>query len=98
MLEELSLSAKELKGMTFYRGRGCAQCNKSGYRGRTGIFECLVITDTLKPIIMERSQTAAIRQAARKEGMGTLREDGIDKIREGITTIEEVVRETQQYL
>jgi type IV pilus assembly protein PilB len=97
-LEELNLTRDEKKGMAFCRGRGCSQCNKSGYRGRTGIFEYLQITENLKPFILKRAQTSVIREAARKEGMTTLREDGIDKIRQGITTIEEVVRETQQYL
>ena len=97
-LEELNLPSKEMKDMAFYRGRGCSKCNKTGYRGRTGIFEFLIVTEALKPLIMERSQTAVIREMARKEGMKTLREDGLEKIQEGITTIEEVVRETQQYL
>jgi type IV pilus assembly protein PilB len=97
-IEELNLSPQEKKGIVFYRGRGCSQCNKSGYRGRTGIFEFLSITEGLEPLIMEKSQTAVIREAARKEGMTTLREDGIAKIKEGVTTIEEVVRETQQYM
>ena len=98
VIEELNLTDEELKGMVFYRGRGCNKCSKSGYKGRTGIFEFLIITESLKPLIMEKSQTAVIRETARKEGMKTLREDGLDKIKQGITTIEEVVRETQQYL
>lgn len=98
IIEELSLSSKEAKNMVFYRGRGCTQCNKSGYRGRTGIYEFLIITEELKPLIVAKSQTSAIRELARKKGMRTLREDGIEKIRQGLTTIEEVVRETQQYL
>jgi type IV pilus assembly protein PilB len=97
-IEELNLSPQEKKGIVFYRGRGCSQCNKSGYRGRTGIFEFLSITESMEPLIMEKSQTAVIREAARKEGMTTLREDGIAKIKEGVTTIEEIVRETQQYM
>ena len=97
-IEELNLSSEEMESTVFYRGKGCSQCNKSGYKGRTGIFEFLRITESLKPCIMERSQTSAIREIARKEGLTTLREDGIEKIRQGVTTIEEVVRETQQYL
>ena len=98
VLEELNLPSEEIKNTMFYKGRGCSQCNKSGYRGRTGIFEFLHITENLKPIIMEKAQTTAVRETARKDGMRTLREDGIEKIKQGITTIEEVVRETQQYL
>ncbi|MDD5679690.1 MAG: type II secretion system ATPase GspE [Candidatus Omnitrophica bacterium] len=97
-LEEINLTKEEHKGMVFYRGKGCSQCNKTGYRGRTGIYELLVITEPLKSLIMDRVQTNALRDAARKEGMLTLREDGLQKVREGITTLEEVVRETQQYV
>jgi type IV pilus assembly protein PilB len=97
-LEELNLSAEEKKGMVFYKGKGCSQCNKSGYKGRTGIFEFLSITESLKSRIMEKVQTSVIRDIARKEGMKTLREDGLDKLKQGITAIEEVIRETQEYL
>ncbi len=98
ILEEMGLTKEELKDMVFYKGKGCSQCNKNGYKGRTGIFELLIISDALKPLIMDRVQTSVIREAARKEGMSTLREDGLKKVREGITTIDEVVRETQQYV
>ncbi len=97
-IEEIKLTAKELKDMVFYRGKGCSQCNKSGYKGRTGIYELLIMTEALKPLIMDKVQISTIREAARKNGMVTLRENGIVKVREGITTIEDVVRETQQYL
>ncbi|MEA3305484.1 MAG: type II secretion system ATPase GspE [Candidatus Omnitrophota bacterium] len=96
--EELNLSDKERKNAVFYKGRGCSQCNKSGYKGRTGIFEFLTITESLKSLIMEKVQTSVIRDVARKEGMRTLWEDGLDKIKEGTTAVEEVIRETQQYL
>jgi len=97
-IEEINLTKEELKNMVFYRGKGCSQCNKNGYKGRTGIYELLVITDSLKLLIMDRVQTSVLREAARKEGMSTLREDGLRKVRDGVTTIEEVVRETQQYV
>ncbi len=97
-LEELGLTDEEMEHMTFYRGKGCSQCNKRGYRGRTGIFEFLKMTDRLRPLVMQRSQTSVIREAAQKEGMRPLREDGLEKIRKGITTIEEIIRETQQQL
>lgn len=96
--EELNLTKEEMKNMKFYSGRGCNLCNKSGYRGRTAIFEFLKITENLRPLIMEKCQTSLIREMARKEGMKTLREDGLEKIKQGITTVEEVVRETQQYV
>lgn len=97
-LEETGLAKEEIEGVVFYRGKGCGQCNKNGYKGRTGIFELLVVSEKLKPLIMDKVQTSVIREAARKEGMMTLREDGLKKVREGVTTIEEVMRETQQYV
>ncbi len=97
-LEEINLTKEELKDMVFYRGKGCSQCNKNGYKGRTGIYELFVITEGVKPLIMGKAQTSALREAARKEGMTTLRDDALRKVREGITTIEDVVRETQQYV
>ncbi|MBN1871314.1 MAG: type II secretion system ATPase GspE [Candidatus Omnitrophica bacterium] len=96
-IAELGLSKEEARKITFYKGRGCYQCNKSGYKGRTGIFEFLRITEDLKPLVMQKAHMSVLRDAARKNGMKTLRESGIEKIRDGITTIEEVVRETQQY-
>jgi len=97
LLEEFNLSMEEAKSMKFYRGRGCSRCNKSGYKGRTGIFEFLIINEAMKPLIVGKAQTAAIRQLARKQGMRTLREEGMEKIKAGVTTIEEVMRETQHY-
>jgi len=97
-LAELSISPEESSKMTFYRGRGCYQCNKSGYKGRTGLFEFLPITEDMHGMIMQRSQISVLREAARKKGMETLREAGIEKIKQGVTTIEEIVRETQQYI
>jgi type IV pilus assembly protein PilB len=97
-LEEINLSKEELKGMIFYRGKGCSQCNKTGYKGRTGIYELLIMNDNIKLLIMDKVQTSVLRDAARKAGMVTLREDGLQKVREGLTTIDDVVRETQQYV
>ncbi len=97
LIEELGLTEKDAKEKTFYRGRGCAQCNKTGYKGRTGIYELMIISDAMKPLIMDKVQTSILRDQARKEGMVMLREDGLRKIYDGRTTIEEVVRETMQY-
>ena len=98
MIEEFSLTDDQAENMEFYKGKGCKACNKSGYKGRTGIFEFLQITESLKPLIIERAQTSAIREAARKEGFRTLREEGIRIAEQGLTTIEEVVRESQHYI
>lgn len=77
---------------SFHRGRGCARCFQSGYRGRIGIFEILALSPVISQMIAQRSSTQAIFEQARKEGMVTMMEDGVEKAREGITTLEEVIR------
>jgi type IV pilus assembly protein PilB len=94
MLEQLGLGSEEVEGRTFYYGAGCPECNNTGYRGRTAIFEIMKITDRMRELIMARASTQAMRDLAREEGMRTLREAGLLKIFDGQTTIEEVVRET----
>jgi len=94
MLEQLRLTPEEVEGRKFYYGAGCPECNNTGYRGRTAIFEIMMITDRMRELIMAKSSTQAMRELAREEGMRTLRESGLLKIYDGITTIEEVVRET----
>jgi len=79
----------------FYRGRGCDECNGTGYRGRAGIFELLEFTDEIRILIQKDAPLEEIRKAAINSGMKTLREDGMDKIKQGITTVEEIVRATQ---
>jgi len=81
---------------TLYHGRGCEQCKQSGYRGRTGIYELLVMDKTIRPLVMERAPAMIIRAAACEAGMTSLREDGWRKVRKGITTVEEVLRVTRQ--
>jgi len=94
VLWQLGLSRDQVAGRTFYYGRGCEQCMNTGYRGRTGIFEIMVMDDTLRDLIMQRSSTNALRRAAIERGMRTLRQAGLLHIYDGITTIEEVVRAT----
>ncbi len=97
VLSEIDLKPKDIEGKILYYGKGCAYCNQTGYRGRTGIFELLILHDELRRLIMERASTAVLREAARSVGMKTLREDGMQKIFAGITSIEEVIRETLGY-
>jgi type II secretory ATPase GspE/PulE/Tfp pilus assembly ATPase PilB-like protein len=80
---------------TFYRGLGCEHCLQTGYLGRTGIFELLVIDDDIKELIVKRSCSHVVKKAAIEKGMSTLREDGLHKAMGGQTTIEEVCRVTQ---
>ena len=94
MLMELGLTLDDVGGKEFHFGRGCDQCNNTGYRGRIGIFEIITFNDEVRDLIMNRASTAVLRNAARKNGMRLLRENGLECIYEGITTIEEVVRET----
>lgn len=93
-LRRLSSDVSKLAGMKFYRGRGCPHCHNSGYRGRTGIFEMMRINDALRELINDRAPAVALREKAREFGMRLLREDGILKISRGITTLDEVVRNT----
>ena len=77
---------------TFYKGRGCQKCNKTGYKGRIGIFELLTISPKVKQLIMQSADSNTIKDLARKEGMETMLEDGLKKVEQDITTIEEIMR------
>jgi len=93
-LELLNLSPHDLGDKVFHYGRGCSTCNDTGYKGRKGIFELLVVTDPIRTMINERAPTVVLRQKAVELGMVTLRDDGLRSIFEGDTTIEEVVKYT----
>jgi len=94
VLAELRMKPADVKGKKFYFGRGCEYCNKIGYKGRMGIIELLVIDDELRELIMQKASTSSIRQVARRKGMRTLRESGILAVFDGMTTVEEVLKET----
>ena len=81
---------------TFYRGAGCPACAQTGYRGRTGIFELLVLDDEIRRLIGNKADSASIRQAAMAKGMVTLKDEGAEKVFHGVTTTEELMRITQQ--
>jgi len=93
-LMELGLRPDDVVGRKFYRGRGCDECRGTGYRGRMGIFEIMLLDDHLRELIMNRASTNVLREEARKRGMRTLRDSGLLAIYDGLTTIEEVVKET----
>ena len=93
-LMELSLRPADVQGRTFFRGRGCDHCNRTGYRGRLAIFEIMRMDDPMRELIMQQGSTAVLRAEARRRGMRTLRESGLLSIFEGQTTIDEVVSET----
>jgi type IV pilus assembly protein PilB len=78
----------------YYAGTGCAECDESGYRGRVGLYEVMPISPAMRRLITNHAPTEEIREQAHTDGMITLREDGVRKMREGITTLDEVLRET----
>ena len=88
--------ATTLGATPLYIGRGCEQCKQSGYRGRTGIYELLLMDNTIRPLVMEHATATDIRAKACLKGMHTLRDDGWKKVALGITTVEEVLRVTRQ--
>jgi len=93
-LSLLNLSPHDIGDKVFYYGRGCSNCNDTGYKGRKGIFELLIVTEPIRALINERAPTVVLRQKAVELGMVTLREDGLRSIFDGDTTIEEVVKYT----
>jgi len=94
VLWELGLTPEEVRGRTFFFGKGCEQCNNTGYRGRTGLYEFMLLDDNLKDLILKQASTGVLAEEAKKRGMRTLRDSGLLAIYDGITTIEEVVKAT----
>jgi general secretion pathway protein E len=90
------VAARPVGTVPLERGRGCATCRNTGYRGRSGLFELLVVTDEIKRAVLETPDATALRDLARAQGMTTLRQDGWAKVQAGVTTIEEVVRVTDR--
>jgi type IV pilus assembly protein PilB len=94
LLMELQLPIAQARKYKFYYGRGCQRCNNSGYKGRCGIYEMLDVTDDIRDLVSSNANVDEIRNFARGQGMTTLREAGLKLIFDGVTTIDEVVRET----
>jgi type IV pilus assembly protein PilB len=93
-LADLELTSDQVVGKTFFRGRGCDKCSGSGYKGRLGLYELLVMTDEIRDLVVRNASTEEIRDLARKAGMVTLRDSGMVNMFEGHTTADEVIRET----
>ncbi len=93
-LMELSLTREATAGRKFFQGKGCDNCYGSGYRGRMALFEIMGVNDTMRDLIMKKASTNVLRDEAKRNGMRTLRECGLLAIYEGLTTIDEVTRET----
>jgi type IV pilus assembly protein PilB len=94
MLWELGLPPDYAVGKKFFRGRGCDLCNNTGYKSRIGLFELMIMNDELRDMIMRAVSTDELRKAAQRYGMRTLRESGLHYVQEGVTTLDEVIRET----
>ncbi len=94
LVQEIGFNPKEVEHINFFHGRGCSECNYTGYKGRVGIFELLILSDAVKEHVLNRDSSAVIFRQARKDGMRTMREDGWEKVLQGITTVEEVLSST----
>ena len=93
-LVEVGFTPQEAKTLKTYKGKGCSTCNSTGYKGRIGLYEVMEVTDDIRELILIGASALELRKKAIDDGMITLRESGLHKIRSGVTTIEEVVRET----
>ena len=93
-LIDIGVPADDAKSFKCYHGKGCSTCNGSGYKGRIALYEVMPLTESLKELVLNGASSAELKRGAVKEGMKTLRMSGITKIKEGVTTIEEVVRTT----
>jgi type IV pilus assembly protein PilB len=95
-LEAAGITPDAAKTATFFKGKGCGSCQRTGYRGRTGIHELMIISQPIREMIFEGKSSADIRKIAMKQGMKTLYVDGIEKVMKGITTFEEVFRNAKR--
>jgi type IV pilus assembly protein PilB len=93
-LLNVGFSETEAPQIQLYKGRGCEQCNQRGYKGRVGLFEVMEVTEDIRELVLSGASAVELRRRALEEGMIGLRQSGLQKIRDGVTTIEEVVRET----
>jgi type IV pilus assembly protein PilB len=93
-LQSLGTEIESLRGLTFMKGTGCETCNGTGYKGRAGLYEVMALSPELRRMILRGASVAELRDQAVQDGMLTLRMDGMKKIERGVTTLEEVVKET----
>ena len=93
-LIDAGFSPTEAKKLATYRGKGCPTCNGTGYKGRVGLYEVMEINDDLRELILIGASSLELKKKAIEHGMITLRASGLQKLREGVTTLEEVLRET----
>ena len=91
MYRDLSIDPKLFDGISLYKGRGCDRCKNSGYAGRCAIIEVMTVTDEIRKMVIERKSSMEIAKVAVAQGMKNLRAVALDKVREGITTLEQVL-------
>jgi type IV pilus assembly protein PilB len=94
VLRELGLSPEEAAEFPWFEGAGCLDCNNTGYRGRQGVYEVMNMTPGLRDLVLDRASATVMKRHALTEGMRTLRMDGLSKLRRGMTSAEEVLKET----
>jgi type II secretory ATPase GspE/PulE/Tfp pilus assembly ATPase PilB-like protein len=94
-LRKISFPEQDIPTAKFWHGLGCEDCRQFGYQGRKGIYELMLVKENLRPLIMGRAPASTLAAEALRNGMRTLRVDGWKKVKDGITTIEEVLRVTQ---
>ena len=93
-LMEVGFTAEDAKSLKTFKGKGCSTCNNTGYKGRIGLYEVMEVNDEIRELILIGASSLELRKKAIEDGMITLRESGLQKVRDGLTTLEEVVRET----
>ena len=93
-LEQIGFDAKAAKSVKPKKGTGCEKCNKTGYKGRVGLYEVMEINDELRELVLIGASSLELKKKAVEHGMITLRASGLQKLRDGVTTLEEVLRET----
>ncbi|PYP02451.1 MAG: type II secretion system protein GspE, partial [Gemmatimonadetes bacterium] len=93
-IHAFGIAPAEAAKLTFYKGAGCDTCSGSGYKGRQGLYEVMAMTSAARRMVLKGGSTEELREQAVKDGMLTLRMDGMLKVKRGITTLEEVVKET----
>jgi type II secretory ATPase GspE/PulE/Tfp pilus assembly ATPase PilB-like protein len=91
MFQDLNIDSSIFDGVTLYRGRGCDRCKESGYSGRMAIIEAMTVTDEIRKLIIARANTREISKVAIGQGMRTLRMVALDRAREGVSTLEQVL-------
>jgi type IV pilus assembly protein PilB len=96
LLIDLGVPPDEVKSFTVYKGKGCTICNGTGYKGRLGLYEVMTMKEEIKELVLARASASEIKKEAIRSGMKTLRQSGMTKIKDGMTTIEEILRSTME--